>query len=639
MKTTRAYSLLTIKGLSEDQRLIEGIATTPEPDRLSDVVETEGISYRLPMPFLWQHNSRQPIGKVVAAKVTKDGMTITAQIAPAGTADFIDEAYALIKAGLVPGLSIGFRSLEESYDRETGGYHFLRTELFEISAVTIPAQASATITAVKSADSQLLALSGLSRQKVITLTKTPPGVPGKTLILPKGTSVTIKEQIEQFENKRAASAARMDAIMTKAGETGSTLDDTEQEEYDGLDTEIQSVDKHLVRLKAHQARIAATAKPVTPENTSTQEKASETRGGVVRLQVNDLTPKGVGFVRALMAMGSTKGNRYAAAEEAMSRWPDMGEAIVGIIKAEQLPGTTTGTTWAAPLMQSSQRLVGEFIELARAESIVGRLPLRTVPFNVSVPAQTGGGTYNWVGENRPKPVSGLTLATAVVRLNKISGIIPYTKEALRLSDPSIETTVRNDMVRGTADFMDAQFIDPAVHLSIGVNPASITDQIVPTAASGLTATFLRNDLRNIMGKFVTNKESLTTARFLMSGTLALNISSMVNALGQKEFPELTATGGSLLGVPVLVSQNVGARIILVQPDEILYASDPGGAEIDISEEASVVMTTTPESSPAATSLVSFWQNNLIGLRVDLWVSWTRAVTSAVEYLSSAVYSG
>lgn len=452
--------------------------------------------------------------------------------------------------------------------------------------------------------------------------------------------MTIKEQITNFENRRAANVARMTALIEKAGDSGSTLDAAEAEEHDTLETEVEEIDKHLVRLRKHETTLAVKAAPVTPENTSSPEKAARARAGAVVQVVNDLTPKGAGFTRALMALATCKGNRYEAAEQAMQRWPDMGEAISGIIKAEQLPGTTTGTTWAAPLMQSSQRLVGEFIELARDASLVGRIPnLRRVLFNVSVPAQSGGGTYGWVGENRPKPVSGLSLATAVVRLNKIAGIIPYTKEALRLSDPSIETIVRNDMIKGTAAFMDAQFIDPAVHLSIGVNPASITDQIVPTAASGLTATFLRNDLRNIMGKFVTNKQNLETARFLMSGSVALNISSMVNALGQNEFQGMTATGGTLLGVPVIVSQVVGARIILVQPDEILFAEDPGGASIDISEEASVVMTTTPESSPQATSLVSFWQNNLIGLRVDLWVSWTRATTTSVEYISNAVYSG
>lgn len=633
--TNRCYSLLTIKAVDEDQRIIEGIASTPEPDRLQDVVELDGMSFTLPLPFLRGHSSREPIGHVIKAVKTKDGLAIKARIAAAGVATYVDEAWNQIKAGLIAGLSIGFRSIEEAYNRETGGFHFIKTELYEISAVVVPANASCNITLVKSIDAQLLALSGRSRQTVVTLPKTLPGVPGPT----GRTAMTIQEQITQFENKRAASAARMDAIMTKAGETGSTLDDTEQQEYDGLDTEIQSIDKHLVRLKAHQARLATTATVVTAANTASTEQAAATRGGGGIVQVTSAIPKGLGFTRAIIALANCKGNRYEAVEFSKQRWPDQFDGISGIIKAEQLPGTVTGTTWAAPLMQSSQRLVGEYIEMLRPASIVGRLTVRKVPFNVTVPVQNGGGTYGWVGENKPKPVSGLSLATAVVRLTKIAGIIPYTKEALRLSDPSIEMVVRNDMIAGSARFMDAQFVDPAVHESISVNPPSITDQIVPTPASGLTTTFLRNDLKNIMGKFVANNEDLTAAVFLMSGSIALNISMMRNALGQKEFPDITATGGTLEGIPVIVSNNVGARIILVNPSEILFAEDPGGASIDISEEASVVMTTTPEASPQATSLVSFWQNNLVGLRIDLWVSWKRGLTSAVEYISSASYTG
>src|SRR5215510_12999842 len=79
----RAYSLLTIKSADDEKRIIEGIATTPEPDRIDDVVDLDGLSYKLPFPLLYQHNSGQPIGKVVSAKKTNDGLVIRAQVASA----------------------------------------------------------------------------------------------------------------------------------------------------------------------------------------------------------------------------------------------------------------------------------------------------------------------------------------------------------------------------------------------------------------------------------------------------------------------------------------------------------------------------------------------------------------------------
>ena len=52
----RAYSLLTLKAVDEDARIITGMATTPTPDRLQDVVEPRGAQFKLPIPFLWQHD-------------------------------------------------------------------------------------------------------------------------------------------------------------------------------------------------------------------------------------------------------------------------------------------------------------------------------------------------------------------------------------------------------------------------------------------------------------------------------------------------------------------------------------------------------------------------------------------------------
>jgi hypothetical protein len=50
-----AYSLLNIKSIDEEQWIIEGIATTPAPDRVDDIVEPKGAQFTLPVPFLWQH--------------------------------------------------------------------------------------------------------------------------------------------------------------------------------------------------------------------------------------------------------------------------------------------------------------------------------------------------------------------------------------------------------------------------------------------------------------------------------------------------------------------------------------------------------------------------------------------------------
>lgn len=164
----RAYSILDIRSMSEedDERVIEGIASTPTPDRMGDIVEPMGAKFALPMPLLWQHNHDEPIGQVEFAEPTKDGIPFKARIA--NPAEFTSEtvkarlleAWESIKSGLVRAVSIGFRPLEYSF-LDGGGIRFSAWEWLELSAVTVPAQAEATINTIKSIDARLRTAAGV----------------------------------------------------------------------------------------------------------------------------------------------------------------------------------------------------------------------------------------------------------------------------------------------------------------------------------------------------------------------------------------------------------------------------------------------------------------------------------------------
>lgn len=144
----RAYSTLEIKRMDDDSGTITGIASTPTPDRMDDIVVPTGAKYRLPVPLLWQHNHSDPIGEVVEATVTDKGIEVVAKVA-LGVTDEIDRYWKLMKAGLVRGLSIGFRGLETEQIEGSWGVRFKAWEWLELSAVTIPANAEASIATVK----------------------------------------------------------------------------------------------------------------------------------------------------------------------------------------------------------------------------------------------------------------------------------------------------------------------------------------------------------------------------------------------------------------------------------------------------------------------------------------------------------
>lgn len=146
----RAHSTLTITKADGDAGIIEGYATTPKADRVGDVVEPAGAEFQLPIPLLMQHDHSRPLGSVIEANVTARGIRVVCRVAR-GISDDIERSWKLIKAGVVRGLSIGFRGLQTEPLRE-GGVRFKRWEWLELSAVTVPANAEATILATKRAE-------------------------------------------------------------------------------------------------------------------------------------------------------------------------------------------------------------------------------------------------------------------------------------------------------------------------------------------------------------------------------------------------------------------------------------------------------------------------------------------------------
>ncbi len=151
----RAYSLLEVKDYDDDQQIITGWATTPEPDPYGDVVEPLGAKFAAELPLLWQHRHDSPVGIVKFGKPTAKGIPFTASVAkiatPGALKDLCDLAWQSVKEQLVRGVSIGFRALEYSY-MEGGGIRFTETEIYELSLVTIPANAAATIQTIKAMD-------------------------------------------------------------------------------------------------------------------------------------------------------------------------------------------------------------------------------------------------------------------------------------------------------------------------------------------------------------------------------------------------------------------------------------------------------------------------------------------------------
>jgi uncharacterized protein len=113
-----------------------------------DVIDPGAFSRTLSagksFPVLWQHDPSNPIGHCKITD-TREGLQV------AGTLMLTDptaqKAYTFMRAGVVKGLSIGYDTIQSTYDGDIR--HLTELRLWEISCVTFPMNQSAQVSAVK----------------------------------------------------------------------------------------------------------------------------------------------------------------------------------------------------------------------------------------------------------------------------------------------------------------------------------------------------------------------------------------------------------------------------------------------------------------------------------------------------------
>lgn len=624
VSTTRAYSILQIKSVDDGSRIFTGIASTPETDRDGDILESKGAEFKLPLPLLLRHNASEPIGFVTSARVTKNGIEVTGKISkidePGQLKDRLDLAWQELKAGLLSGLSVGFKSIESARIDGSYGMRFLKWLWLELSLVTIPANASATVLTVKqikALDSHAPAASGTGRSNHPST----PGASGSSKATPMQ---NVSEQITEKRALLTQKSARLAELMADQ-DTNGGLETEQEKELGTITSEVDALTKSVANLETLERAQLLNAKRIdAPAGTLT-----DAPGRTPKFEVKEL-PKGTLFTRYAMAKAAGRGSLSDTLEYA-KRFTNTPQ-LVQFIKAEAGTALVQSPGWGGELV-NPDTMQTEFVELLRPQTIIGRVQgFNRVPFNIPIITQTGGSTFAWVGEGAPKPVGELAFDRTTMSYSKVAGIVVLTEELVRLSTPSAESTVRNDLIRQCAKFLDEQFIQ--VGISAGAsNPASITNGVASPTATGTTAAALRHDLNIALANFDSNGVTTEGLYIVMTPALARGISLLVTSLGVPEFPGMTPNGGTLLGYPVIVSASVDSgTIVIFKPSEILLADD-GRVTIDASNQASLDM------SGSTTASFSLWQNNCIGLRAEQWIRWQkRRSAGTVAVIDTAAYA-
>ena len=147
------YAGLTLKGVGGDGRFSGYASLFGEVDLGRDAIEPGAFSASLEtrgaggVRMLFQHDPAEVIGRWTVIREDERGLYVEGKLAT--DVERAREVHALMKAGALDGLSIGFRAVKARSDRKTGVRRILEADLWEISVVTFPMLPTARVSNVK----------------------------------------------------------------------------------------------------------------------------------------------------------------------------------------------------------------------------------------------------------------------------------------------------------------------------------------------------------------------------------------------------------------------------------------------------------------------------------------------------------
>ena len=145
---------IEIKETDDEKREITAVGSKAVKDRDGDVVSVEGMnleSYKKNPLFMWAHRGSETPENILGSgtKVWKDGKKLMFKLSflEPEINPRADLVYKMYKAKALRAFSIGFSPdwAESKFNEKNGGYDINKSELFEISAVPVPANPFALI--------------------------------------------------------------------------------------------------------------------------------------------------------------------------------------------------------------------------------------------------------------------------------------------------------------------------------------------------------------------------------------------------------------------------------------------------------------------------------------------------------------
>lgn len=423
-------------------------------DCTASAVNLERLNNR--HPLLLDHNTRDQIGVVEKAWVDSDRKcrALVKFSRSARAEEIFQDVIDGIRELVSVGYSIDDMVLESRTD-ETATYRVTNWTPFEVSIVSVPADASVGIGRSLAAEA-----SRTAQPKETPMSDTVTAAPAA----PTQPDIRVIEtQARTAERERAQAIRAMGHAHSLADEATAAID---------AGTSVDAFRATVLQKLEERGKIKPAVAPELGLTEREQQQFSVARLMMALLEPNDKAlQRAAGFeiecsvaarkLRPIDDGALHAGHRHAGytipvdvLKGSIAREAKVAEAVRSMLAQRDL---TVGTASAGGNLVATDLLAGSFIDLLRNRMVLAQLGatvLDGLTGNVAIPSQTSGASTYWVAENVDVTESQAAFGQVTLTPKTVGMFTDFSRKTLLQATPAIEALVRADLANGIAAEID-----------------------------------------------------------------------------------------------------------------------------------------------------------------------------------------
>jgi HK97 family phage prohead protease/HK97 family phage major capsid protein len=641
-------------------------------DRMGDVISSDGwqLESFLKNPIaLFNHNPSAIVGTWKNLRVENKQLRGHLQLAPKGISPRIDEIRALVEAGILRAVSVGFRELEsEPLKGDDGkhhfgmGYRFLKQELVETSLVSVPANANALAVAkslkISSQTLDLVFAKHGKRDRIKQREFT--GKHAKSSRNGKGDSMSsLGQRITALEAQLVETRDALEEHLTHMDD--SNVSDADLQKTSDLNATIAQLEKTRTALVDSEKALGQSADNGSGGNSRALALAGNREhlngSSSFAPRQRDAGKKeldAIGYlVRAATVAYFTKTTGRLAPDVRQKIYGDdepTREACDLILRAPSAPAMTTVVGWAQELVH---QIYTDFMQILMPDSLLPGLAARGIALSfgnagrIIIPTRQRTPTLagSFVGEGLAIPVRQGAFASQTLTPKKVAVISTYTREMSDHSIPAIEGLLREALQVDTAVAIDTVLID--ANPATTIRPAGLLNGVsglTPTAGGGLTA--LTGDLKLLTQGLVAGTYGNVRSPVWLVNPGDLIAATLTSAANTGIFPfRDEIKQGTLGGIPFIKSVTMPAhQMVLVDAADFVVVGGEA-PRLEISDQATLHLEDTAPldlvtGSPGvvASPQKSLFQTDSLAIRMVMPLNWLQRRAGTIAWMTGTTWS-